>query len=361
MIGVGSTLGRYFALRFVQSIGLVFVAVFSLVYLIDLVELVRRAGDTRAVSTAVLARLALFRVPTVTEQVLPFAVLFGSLWAFLSLSRRLELVIARAAGISAWQFIFPALAVAVGMGVFAVTVYNPVAAHLKSVADNQEARLFTRAGGNERSPWLRQRSVDGEAVIRADAAEQEGTVLRGVEVFVFDRAGIFVERVDAEVAELMRGNWRLTNARIITPGIEPQVAAQYLMPTNLDAEQVRQALGSSEVVSFWHLPATITRLELAGLDATRYRLRLNSLLARPLFLAAMVLVAASVSLRFFRFGGVARMVLSGVVAGFALYVGTQIAEDLGAAGLFSAAFAAWTPAVIGALMGVLVLLHEEDA
>ena len=75
---------------------------------------------------------------------------------------------------------------------------------------------------------------------------------------------------------------------------------------------------------------------------------------------AMVFVAASVSLRFFSSGGVARMVLGGVAAGFLLYVARQLMEDLGASGLVGPAVAAWFPAVVGSLLGTLALLYQED-
>jgi lipopolysaccharide export system permease protein len=74
----------------------------------------------------------------------------------------------------------------------------------------------------------------------------------------------------------------------------------------------------------------------------------------------MILVAATVSLRFFRFGGIARMVLGGVIAGFVLYVATELTEDLGANGIIAPEMAAWLPAILGSLLGVLALLHLED-
>jgi lipopolysaccharide export system permease protein len=49
-----------------------------------------------------------------------------------------------------------------------------------------------------------------------------------------------------------------------------------------------------------------------------------------------------------------------VAAGFVLYVATKLAGDLGGAGLLSASVAAWAPAIIGAMLGILVLLHQED-
>jgi lipopolysaccharide export system permease protein len=361
MIGVGYTLGRYLSLRFLQTIGAVFLTVFALIYLIDLVELIRRAGEGVSVSTATLARLAFFRTPLIAEQVLPFAVLFGSLVAFLGLSRKLELVIARAAGISVWQFGFPPLIVAIVIGFAAMMVYNPLAVMLKQRAAEIEGRVFARAtttGAQNR--FIRQLSVDGSSIIRAASATADGASLFNVTVFVFDRAGLLLERVEGDSAQLRRGYWQVENAHIITVGIEPQRSPRYLLATNLTRDEVRQALGSTENVTFWKLPGTIRQLELAGLDATRYKLRFQSLMAKPLLLAAMVIVAASVSLRFFRFGGVSKLVLGGVAAGFLLYIATQIAEDLGTAGTLSAPVAAWLPAVVGALLGILVLLHQED-
>ena len=83
-------------------------------------------------------------------------------------------------------------------------------------------------------------------------------------------------------------------------------------------------------------------------------------MARPLLFVAMVFVAASVSLRFFRFGGVSRMVFGGVAAGFLLYVATSLMQDLGGSGLVGPAVAAWFPAVVGSLLGTLALLYQED-
>ena len=76
--------------------------------------------------------------------------------------------------------------------------------------------------------------------------------------------------------------------------------------------------------------------------------------------AAMVLLAASVSLRLFRFGGVQKMVLSGVAAGFLLYVLSKVTDDLSKAELMYPIAAAWLPVFVGGLAGFLVLLHQED-
>ncbi|WP_164107690.1 LptF/LptG family permease, partial [Serratia marcescens] len=78
-----------------------------------------------------------------------------------------------------------------------------------------------------------------------------------------------------------------------------------------------------------------------------YRLQYQKLLSRPFLLAAMVMLASAVSLRFFRLGGVQKMVLSGIAAGFLLYVLSKVTEDLSKAELMHPITAAWLPVAVG--------------
>jgi lipopolysaccharide export system permease protein len=177
---------------------------------------------------------------------------------------------------------------------------------------------------------------------------------------MFDQQDRFQERVEAARARLFPGFWRLKQARVTTPGQEPRAEGVYLLATNLTPAQVTQSFVAPDSVPFWDLPDVVKRTEQAGLNATGYRLRYQTLLARPLLLAAMVLIAACFSLRFFRFGGVSRTVAGGVISGFVLYVATKLVADLGGAGLLSAPVAAWSPAIVASMLGTLVLLHQED-
>jgi lipopolysaccharide export system permease protein len=359
---IGATLGRYFALRFLRTVLGVFITVFALVYTLDFVELLRRAGDAEGASTGLMAQLALYRTPAVAEGILPFAILFGSMAALLQLSRKLELVVARAAGISAWQFLQPGVFVALALGIFTVAVYNPVSALLKQRSTEIEAKIFARStkASAGKDLWIRQRSLDGQAIFRAETAIEGTTTLAGVSVFTFDDAGAFVSQIEAARASLHDGYWELQDTRLLRQGEPPESFDTYLIASTLDPGQIRQRFTPPESVPFWQLAPTIARTERAGLDATRYRLQYDVLMARPLLFVAMVLVAATVSLRFFRFGGVGRLVLGGVAAGFLLYVARQVMEGLGAAGIVAPTVAAWFPAVVGGLLGTLTLLYQED-
>src|SRR3954462_12697381 len=144
---LGGTLVRYFGLRFLSAVLLVFLGIFILVALLDYIEMMRRSSDIPNVSALLVAKTSLYRVPQVTERVMPFCVLIGAMSCYLNLSRRLELVIARSAGMSAWQFIAPAVLIAMLIGVAGTAVYNPVSAVMREESARLEAELFRRDRG----------------------------------------------------------------------------------------------------------------------------------------------------------------------------------------------------------------------
>jgi lipopolysaccharide export system permease protein len=357
---IGRTLGLYLAARFARTVVAAFLAVFALIYAVDLVELLRRSGDSQRATGFLMAGLSFLRTPTVAEQALPFAVLFGSMIAFLNLSRKMELVVARAAGVSVWQFLTPPLIVIVVLGVLADVAYNPASTWMKQRSDEIESSVFGGAASGTTGLWIRQKSVDGQAVIRALGRNKTGDELTNVEVFNFDDRGNFVERLEAAAGELHDGYWALHNVRVVTQGFETVSVPTYLLATSLIRREVAQAFVDPETVSFWTLPQLADQTARAGLDPTAYKLKYQELLARPLMLASMVLVAACFSLRFFRMGGIEYMVSGGVAAGFVLYVATKVVNDLGGAGFLSATTAGWSPGIAGCLFGVYVLLQQED-
>ncbi|MFG1358827.1 LPS export ABC transporter permease LptG [Xanthobacter pseudotagetidis] len=361
---IGRTLGLYFARRFASSVAMIFLSCVALIMLVDFLEMARRTADREQVTTSLVALVTIYRAPAFTEQLLPFAVLFGAIATFVLLSRRLELVVARAVGLSVWQFILPPVLVAFAIGVFATTVFNPISADFKERANQIEGEMFGSTSfsltQDKKEFWVRQQSVDGQSIIQAAASQQGGRVLTGVVIYEFDSNDKLIERVEARTATLGDGIWTLADARVLVPGFDIQTFPTYLVATNLNPNEIQDSLVAPETVSFWQLPGAIRSAEQSGFGAARYRLQLQSLLARPFLLIAMVLIAASVGLRVFRFGGVGQTILGGVAAGFLLYVGSKLAEDLGEAGIVHPVAAAWFPAVAGIFMGVLILLHRED-
>jgi lipopolysaccharide export system permease protein len=372
---VTNTLGRYFAGRFVVSALGVFISIFVLLVLVDYIEMVRKTSGLASASPIMVAETSLFRVPQLLEKMMPFCVLIGAMTCYLALSRRLELVVARAAGVSAWQFIAPALASAIILGILATVAYNPMSANLRETSKRMESELFGGSAGSGVQDaagfWINQVNEDGQVIMNAARSERQGARLTGLTLFRFDTVRtttadgpeekiVFKERIEAREATLEDGYWLFKGVRRFSLEAPPVDQESLQLATTLTSAQVRSSFSTPETVSFWQLPAYIRSSESSGFATAGYRLQYHKLLAQPFLLAAMVMLAASVSLRFFRFGGVQKMVLSGVGAGFLLYVLSKVTEDLSKAELMHPIAAAWLPVTVGGLTGFLALLYQED-
>ena len=179
-------------------------------------------------------------------------------------------------------------------------------------------------------------------------------------MFRFDSNSQFKERIEAREASLEDGHWLFRDVRRFTLNSPPVDQETLTLKTNLTSAQVRNSFATPETVSFWQLSSYIRSSDNSGFATAGYRLQYHKLIAQPFLLVAMVLLAASVSLRFFRFGGVQKMVLSGVGSGFLLYVLSKVTEDLSKAELMNPIAAAWLPVCVGGLTGFLALLYQED-
>jgi lipopolysaccharide export system permease protein len=358
------TVGRYIAGRFLLGIFITFLMCAVLIFLIDFVELLRQSSKYGEVPAYVLVGIALLRLPAYSEYLVGFAVLVGSIAALLQLSRRSELVVMRAGGMSVWQFLAPGFIVAFGLGAFAVTVYNPLAAAGRSKAESLYAEAFGKESNLLKSrsgeSWLRQNGADGQSVISAALASNRGLTLTGVSAFVFDKEGHFVERVDGARADLRDGYWEIRDAWVVRLGREPEKFTTYLLSTYLTPERVTDALGTLFSVSFWELPGLIEVADKAQLSTDRLRIQYEALMSRPFLCTAMVLLAATVSLGSFRSGGIQTMVITGLMGGFGFFLLAEVSRQVGVAGLAPPWAAVWLPVILVIVVSATVLLHQED-
>ena len=341
-----------------------------LVSLFDFIELLRRAATRPEAGLWLVAQIAALRLPWIATEILPFAVLTGGILAFWRLTRSSELVVARAAGISAWQFLAAPVLCAILAGTLATAVVSPVSAAMRARAEALD-NAYLRSGGGPLSLsggqlWLRQadRGFDahGVAILHAGSVALDGTELQAHEVSVFrlSDADRLLERIEASSARLADGFWLLADAHTLTPGQLPRPAGTLRLATDLTVSRVQESFASPDTLSCWALPSFIALLQRSGFSAIRHRLYFQELLALPLLAGTMCLLSAAFSMRSTRRGGVAQMLGSGVAAGFALFMVTKVAAEFGQSGALPVTLAAWAPAAAGLLLSLSLLLHLED-
>ena len=272
------TLSFYIGRQFLLSFVVLFALFLLLIVLIDVVELLRRTASRPDITFSMVVEMAFLKLPHMGQQAFPFAVLFGGMAAFWRLTRTNELVITRAAGVSVWQFLFPVIAIAFMLGVFQVTVLNPLASTTLSRFERLEALRLKGKNSflalSQGGLWLRQANADGQSVIHSDFVIQTGkdVELRNVIVFNYQGADRFHSRIDADKARLEDGFWHMTNAWVHQPERAPRWEKDYWLATDLTLGKIQDSFSPTETMSFWELPGFINTLKKAGFSAVRHRL-----------------------------------------------------------------------------------------
>ncbi len=365
-------LSAYVARRFLGVTLGMMVALTGLVALFDFIELLRRAASRPDVGLGIAAQIAGLRLPFVALQILPFAVLLGGIIAFWRLTRSSELIVARAAGVSAWGFLAGPVIVAVLLGLAGTLALSPISSSLLARAERVDQTWLRSGGGLSALAggrlWLRQadRGLDprGVAILAgrpvAISAGARGFELQEVSVWRLSGDDRPLERIEAPRARLMPGRWELEGAIVFGADRVGRPAQNMEFPTELTPETIEDSFASPETLGFWSLPSFIAVLEESGFSAVRHRIQFHTLLALPTLTLAMALLAAGFSMRPSRRGGVGQMIAGGIAAGFALFVVDKVSGEFGEAGSLPVILAAWAPTVAGLLLALALLLHLED-
>ena len=374
-----SRLETYILQTCLSMVGSVLLIISGLILLVDYVEISRALAARTDLNGLTIMGLVLEKAPSAILILLPFAFLFGSIFAFVTLNRRSELIAMRAAGVSAWRFVLPAAVMAFTMGVLTIGVLNPVASWLSDDYDRAVAATPSDPADAEAPPpgapphasspdsqaiYLRQGDGREQVVIRA---ESMGPIVGHLNNATFWSYNIdshdvpsFKSRIDVREAILKPGQWLLKGAREFTVDDQPHFYENLTITSNLNLKTVFRKYASTASVPFWQLPSLIHQNDISGFSSTAYRLKMHQLLSTPLMFAGMSVLGAVFCLRLMRLGGMTQLVVSGVVLGFIVFFVNQLFSSMGKAEIIPVFLAGWTPAVLALLTGMTLLVYTED-
>jgi len=315
---IGKTLGVYISIRFLRILVAMVLGLAFLIVTIDFIEQLRKSASVEGVSLWTIYSISLMRAPLFVEKAFPFACLFAAMITLTQLNTKMELVVARAAGISAWQFLLPISFSAAIVGILVATIYNPISITAFQYSEDLQAIIIAKKvkqnPGTTQGYWVKQQdATGGSTIINAELARNNGQTLDNVKMIRFDKDGLIIERLDAKGAIHAGTEWQLNDiVRTDAEGIASNVKSLNL-PTRLTAEELLGTSAKPDSVSFWKLKQVAVSVEKSGTNAKPYLVQYYSLTALPMFFIAMVLIAASVCLKFVRFGQVGRMILGGIL------------------------------------------------
>ena len=361
-------LSRYILKQFALTFLATLMVLTAVIMLFDVIELLRNASKHEGILLSDIGILALLKAPQMVHVILPFVTLIATLIFLFRFDKSSELIVMRAVGLSVWNMMMPLVALIIGIGLFDMMLFNPVAAMTARRYERMEERLnlthSTPFVWSQQGFWLRDVRADKILVIRASRVRQEknAVLLDNVSVFEMDSNNRFRQQNEAAVGVLNDGILTLKEAFVINPEAETgRVVAQALFDTDLSLERILEKFDDPRTMSFWRFPRFIRFLREAGFSAAIHEMYWHELIAYPSLLVAMLLIGAVFALPpANRQGRALLRVLLAVLSGFLLYFLTRVTTVLGQSQSMPLILAAWGPALITIPLCLSALLHLED-
>lgn len=360
------TLNRYIIKHSFRAIAVTFLIIIGIIMLVDFVESARNLDSDVEISTLSLLYLTLLKAPKLIEQTLPFIVLFGIMSALYGMNRRSELIVMRAAGLSAWKFLQPALCVVGGLGIIWTGLMNPIASRL---SDQHNRLIETWTNNAQHSPhtqiWLRDGNDSLQTVILAQKINLSEHKLSDVTFYLMDVEADdttkFQRRYDADSAVLItEGFWQLHGVTENVARKPPKVHDTISLPTGITLATLRKQVTQVSNPSFWKIPGQIAANEAAGYSSRMLRLQFHKLLALPITLIAMTFIAAAVSMHLTRQSGTIRLLITGAAIGFLVYFADNVINAFGGSAIIPVILASWAMPLFTLFFGISYLTRIED-
>jgi lipopolysaccharide export system permease protein len=343
------------------SVAFVALAFLSLSFFIDFVDDLQKIG--RNGFTLWQAMLSsLLELPGNLYELLPIAVLIGTIYSLARLAQTSEFTILRTGGLSPGRALSLLAALALGFSALTFVIGDYVVPFTERQMVLIRAAFGVRKLGRT-GAWLKERR-DTEGGEHSYAVNVEGIdskgKLEGIRIFEFDSRGRHLSRIVARQAQVGKGPyWTLTDAEVTTwpegakaPPAD-RVATQLLptlqWPTTLSAGVVSAAVLPLKIMStteLWRYSRHLSEHEQA---AQRYEIQFWKKALYPL--ACLVLTALALPFAYLhaRGGGISIKVFGGIMLGIGFVLLNNVAGHIGM-------LRDWTPWVVAAIPSAVFLL-----
>ena len=345
----------------VSSVAFVALAFLSLSFFIDFVDELQKIGRP-GFTLWVAVGGALLELPGNLYELLPIAVLIGTIYSMARLAQTSEFTILRTGGLSPLR----ALRLLALLGLVFSALTFAVGEYVVPFTERQTALFKVAQSGGRKlgatGAWLKERRTteQGERSFSVNVAGIDGKGnLDGIRIFEFDADGRHLSRIIARQGRVgADSTWTLTDAeRTIWPAagnpaqdtVQRQTLPTLRWPSTLSAGVVSAAvlpLKTMSAVELWRYSEHLSDQEQAS---QRHRIQFWKKALYPL--ACLVLTALALPFAYLhaRAGGISLKVFGGIMLGIGFVLLNNVSGHIGM-------LRGWTPWIVAAMPSTVFLL-----
>ncbi|MEG0318089.1 MAG: LPS export ABC transporter permease LptG [Comamonas sp.] len=320
----------------VSAIGFVVLAFLAMFFFFDLLDEMsdvgRQFGDVTYNIWHALLSVSL-GLPNHLYELLPIAVLIGSIFVMARFAQSSEFTIMRTSGLGPWLALRTMLTLGACFVILTVAVGDYIAPAAERIALTAKAKYLGKTSTvGSTGAWLKEKNNGNTLAVNVRAVRADGALTK-VRIFEFDTQGRMVLQIHADSGQVLEDAdiWVLNNAQLTrfqytdNAGTE---AAQ-LTRENSSTLQWPSSISSEMLVAAVHKPDRMPTVELFQFiqhlkandqSAQKYEIEFWRKVFYPLSCLVMVVLALPFAYLHFRSGGIAGYVFGGVMAGISFFL-----------------------------------------
>lgn len=363
------TLRHHLYSEIFRAVGFVLLAFLGLFLFFDLIDELNDIGRVAFDNTDlhyglhhVLAYIGL-QTPNRIYELLPMAVLIGTVWVLARMANTSEFTILRTSGLGPWRALRTLLRLGAVFVVATFAIGDYLAPWTGQQAQLLKARFEGRISQGATGVWLKERQGDRNYSINVGAMNADRQ-LEKIQIFEFTNDGAMVSTIRAQQGSIENGGWLLQQVQRrefqdsqLKSNTSPLIITnmqQMAWTTEITTEMVAVALLRPERMRTVDLFGYIQHLNNNEQNTLRYEIEFWRKVFYPLSCLVMVVLALPFAYLHVRSGGVAGYVFIGVMIGISFFLLNNMFGFIGN-------LRQWTPWVAAGLPSLMYSLLSLSA
>ncbi len=356
------TIINYFLFSLTKLIVYCWLILISIISLIDLIDLNNKTRLKDNIKFNDIFLLTLENIPLRADELLFYAILFGSVVYFLELRKSQEFLILRTNGISFWKSFLIISIVPIAFGLFSIFILNPTISFSQKIYSINHEKIFGKGTYSitisNQGLWLRDRSNLGEIIIKGVYLDSENSKIKKPVFFLINSETQATKRIDADWAYLENYNWILKNAMV--NGESFNSSNKLNIKSVLTKNDLKYTSNNPFSLSVFEIPKFIKILNSTGIPSTGYKVYFHRVFSQPIaFIGIVVLCGALIFRKHSRLVPV-KTISFAIVGSFIYFFIQRLFVALGASEQMPIILATWIPSIVLLVLGLLIISIIEE-
>jgi lipopolysaccharide export system permease protein len=351
-------INRYLAQEITSSILLIMIGLLAMFSFFDLIQELENVGKgTYGIDKVLL--FVLLSAPGHVYEVVPVAVLVGTMYALGQFSRYSELIVLRVSGVSIGSVALSLLRVGLIFALVTFVVGELVTPYSEKTAQRIRIKATDSVVAQDfRSGfWVK----DGNSFVNVEDVLPDAGLLN-IHIYEFDPEFRLRTISNAKSGKFEGNSWTLQNVTQ-TRFEERQIRSNFFPEANWQSlirpELLNVLLVVPEKMSAWNLYFYINHLSANKQKTSRHEIALWAKMVYPLACLVMVVLALPFGFLQQRSGGASAKIFAGIMLGILYQVLNRVFVHLGLLNDWSALFSAVVPTMLFLITGLLMLFWVE--